>query len=511
MHRDRHPAIIQPPGRRTILGVGGVGFAMAVFSGCRLAKASDITKATDNAEQFSRFLPRGFDSGRDDAAQAIENAAKWSSRNMATVIVEGRYLLGRTARIDSANASLLFLNSEMVLTEDIPISQTRSRGSIKAGLHILADKVSLNGKCRLAGQGIAGKTFLQGLFAEEADDLTLGMFDLANLAIGQHFMACDRVKCGNTTANRMWGLQKSGSGTAGAGTAQVISGCRNAQFGKLLASENDKNGRYLSVGVHSQAGPRDNEDNDYDRVEVSGRRGSNWSQATGIRSSVNSRFAGGSGSGLSFLLLCQKYRTDDAYQITGNDFGDWTGQIIDSEGSVDAAAAFFVEPGAREIGSNRLGRIVAQCALQTKPTPSGYSQTFGLHITSGQLVIDSLDFEGFTFHLHASNCHLVVDTVMSKKAAFQPMQYGRGVTGRIRLFSIVSGLSGSDINAGLIRSMDAGPRGKSTRFEIDRVDCSGSSCDRADYVLYDGVLPRGSLQIGTLNGRARRGKIWYRP
>jgi hypothetical protein len=512
--------------RRNVIGGAGlvaVGGAAALSisktpTSTRSAKQPKLLKipavavpAGGEGVDLDAFLPSGFRRKTDDASQIFTAAADWSGQNRRPVFVRGRYFLANPVAIRAQWTQFQFTGAYIMVADNGGRLKTKFGQNLPLAFLVSADDVSLLGNVTLEGLGTPGETLLQGLYCEEAVNVSVGEFTLKNMAAGQHFMCCDNVQCGNTVAYSMWGRQPSNNERAGAGSAQVISGCRNSTFGRLQSWDNDKPTRYLSVGKTGKGERRDNTSNDYGFVEMTAREGSPWAQVTGIRSSVNSRFAGGSGTGVAFVLLCQKYKTDDAFSIDGNDFGSWSGVVTDRWGSVEAAGYFWVEDGALPIGSNYVKSLSASCPL---PDPSllnriGYRfpQTFGIYMSSGRLRIDVLDVTGFSFQINAFDSHLDIGTFKSAAPFYQPVRYGHGLTGSIGTMKIVSDVVGPAANPGLLRAENLGKVGKPTKFRINQIDCSTVSTKiRAAYVVYDPLFDESAMQIGTLRGQCGSGQ-----
>lgn len=457
------------------------------------------------------FWPSGFRRKTDDASQIFQAAADWSAQNNQTVYIGGRYFLGHPVAIRNGGSRLQFVDANIMVADKGSRLKTKFGQMLPLAFLVSANNVSLLGNVTLIGLGTPGETLLQGLYCEDAVGISIGEFTLKNMAAGQHFMCCDNVRCGDTVAYSMWGRQPANNERAGAGSAQVISGCRNSVFGRLQSWDNDKPTRYLSVGKTGYGEKRDNISNQYGFVEMTAREGSPWAQITGIRSSVNSRFEGGKGEGAAFLLLCQKYKTDDAYSIDGNDFGAWSGDIADRWGSVEAAGYFWIEDGARAIGSNVVRSLRASCP---RPDPTllnragfRFPQTFGIYMNSGQLTINEVDITGFSFQINAFDSQLDIGVFHSRAAFYQPFRYGHGLTGSIQKMILHTDISGPAANAGVLRAEKLGTPGKPVRFQIGELDCSQSTSKiRSEYVIYDPLFDDNAMTVKLLRGQCGNGQ-----
>jgi hypothetical protein len=455
---------------------------------------------------LEEFWPDGFRRETDDASQVIEAAANWSAHNRQEVRISGRYFLANPVAIRGEGTQIIFSTAHIIVADKGRRLKTKFGQSLPLAFLVSANNVSLLGQVTLQGLGIPGETLLQGIYCEEASGINIGNFTLRNMAIGQHFMCCDNVRCGETVAFSMWGRQPSNNERAGAGSAQVISGCRKSAFGRLQSWDNDKPARYLSVGKTGGGEQRDNISNQYGFVEMTARDGSPWAQVTGIRSSVNSRFEGGSGKGAAYLLLCQKYKKDSAYNIDGNDFGNWSGDISDRWGSVEAGAKFAAEEGAKPIGRNSVRSLSATSPL---PEPTllnragfRFPQTFGIYMNSGELTIGELDITGFSFQINAFDSKLDIGIFHSRAAFYQPFRYGHGLTGSIQKMIMHSDISGPVANAGVLRAEKLGTPGKPVRFHIDELDCSQSATKiRSEYVVYDPLFDESAMTVKLLGGQ----------
>jgi hypothetical protein len=438
---------------------------------------NSIEKTTGVGREIESFLDANHATDREDCSDGFVKAVNWSAVTGLPVHFKNQYRLMQCVKIDTPNCTLVF-HEATILLDDNPIPvQTKFGEKLKLGFLVSANNIALLGSAELHGLGVAGETLLQGMYFEELENLEVGSFTLYNMAIGLHFMCCDNVRCGDTQAESMWGLQSYTGGLAGAGSAQVVSGCRNSEFGRLTSFNNDKPARYLSVGKHSRFGPRDNSSNKFGFVHVTGRRGSPWAQATGIRSSVNSQFAGGFGAGVSFVFLCQKYLTDDQFNIDGNEFGSWSGQILDTAGSVDAGAYFWSEPNAKPIGRNHISKLTVSTEDQEveilKKLGIKSSSTFGLYCSSGVLKIDEATFNGSAIHIYALDCLLEIDQFSSTNSGVTALQYGRGVTAHIGAMKIHSSERMTGKQRVEIVTVDAGQSRQPPVVSINKFACNG--------------------------------------
>ncbi|MBU6267964.1 MAG: hypothetical protein KGN34_10510 [Sphingomonadales bacterium] len=395
---------------------------------------------------LNKFMAKSFDRRHDDASALLQTAANWSAKNGTSVIVDGPLHLAQAALIDSPGARLHFNYADIRVHETVPWSSTRFGRSFAIGIHVVADDVRIQGHCRMIGTGVPGRTFLQGLYADQVDNLMIGSFTLGNLAIGQHFMCCNNLVCEETWAFSMWGLQGDRANPNGAGSAQAISGCTQSHFGPLTSLYNDKPARYLSVGRDASGSSRDNRHNHYGFVTASVRPGSPWAQVTGVRSSVDSIFAGGSGKNMSFLLNIEKYATDDAYHVDNNDFGDWTGTILKMpQSSVCCGMNVWIDRGAKGVGRNRVGIISASLPpldpnfFQKKGV--FLPQTFGLWCNSGDWSIGRLAFKGFTFGVLAESCSLDIGQLDLTSPEYAGLRIGNAVRGKLGLLRLRSDLA----------------------------------------------------------------------
>jgi hypothetical protein len=382
-------------------------------------------KARLKGRSFDSFLTKEQQADSADRSLAFERAADWSSATGAPVFVSGTHYLDRGAKLTQPGATLVFDDCVLQIGEENNRVQTRIGEHMPIGLLVSANNIALLGKCKVEGLGERGKTYVNGLYCEENVNTIIGTFSFENLAFGLHVMCCDFFQCEKTDAHSMWGLQDQGNG---AGTAQVVSGCRWSSFGELVSLSNDKPARYLSVGHHSVMGQRDNTLNEYGKVYVTGREGSPWSQATGIRSSVKSRFKGGFASNVSTVLLCVKYNTDRNYHITQNDFGDWEGHIYNSTGNTDNGCFFYVNKDSGEIGENFISSLdvhseALSSELFAKLGISG-ADTFGIYCNSGSLTIGTARTSGVDADIHAENCNLLIGKMTAEKPRLNSLIFG---------------------------------------------------------------------------------------
>lgn len=494
--------------RRSILaGLGLGGFSALVLSGrAGLRWQAAAAPVPTDAVPFARFLPTGYRAGADDAASAFEQAVAWSSENGRAVIVSGKHRLHRGVAVDRAGATLWFDNATVEISADAPSRKTGIGNVYPIAFHVSADRCTLGGAATVAGTAPLGKSFLQGIYVDQVQSPVIGDFLFRNMAIGIHLMCCDHARCGDIGAEDMWGLQGSPDHPVGAGTAQVVSGCRWSHFGTLRSVRNDKPGRYLSAGLLREGGHRDNLGNRFGFVEVDGRPGSIWAHAMGVRSSVNSQFAGGTGKGLSYLLLCEKYTGDGPYHIEGNDFGDWSGQIEDTAASVDAAIYMNAEPDAGEIGSNRVGTVRATClqdnTLGRMKRSGGLPQTFGVYLSSGTLEIGEAEFTGFTFHVQGMDAHLTIGALRSHNPGYAIMRYGRGLDARLKRIEVFGDVGGPVTSPALIQSIDVGRGRVEPRISIDALDCSAiGAAPRFEYFSRDDQRGRRAVTVRSFAGR----------
>ena len=384
-------------------------------------------RAARQARDFESFKSEDEKESQTDCSTALQNAARWSAVNALPVIVRGQHLLSKCAVLSEPGATLIFADCEFLVKDDMPYTKTKFGEFLPLGMLVTASDISLTGKCTLTGLGEPGNTYLQGIYCEESSGLVLGDFSFNNMAIGMHVMCCDRFQCGLVTANSMWGLQDRANPN-GAGSAQVVSGCRWSHFDQLVSLHNDKPARYLSIGKHSKDGFRDNSRNIFEKVYVTGRVGSPWSQATGIRSSVDSKFAGGVGNNVSVLLLCQSYAKDTAFNIDGNQFGKWEGTIIDSSGNTDCGGFFHVEKGAKPIGRNHIDSLRVSSGVDAltfiERTGIRNPNTYGLYCSSGELHVQQASFSGNAVHLYARQSSLLIANLYSLDPLLQSLWFG---------------------------------------------------------------------------------------
>lgn len=476
------------------------------------APAMVSVSVPEGAQRLESFAGQDFDRDRHDASKAIERAVRWSSHTGRAVLIEGRWLLRHPAVLSHAGATLIFANAELQVRDDGRWITTKFPDTLPFAFYVTADRISLLGHCILTGLGQPGRSFLQGVYFEQVRAPTVGRFTVRNMAVGLHFMCCDEVTCGFVDAYSMWGLQGSPEEPNGAGSVQVVSGCRDSRFSGIRSLRHDKSARYLAVGMTADGLPRDNSGNEFGPAEVRGRPGSLWAHATGVRSSVGSRFVGGSGHDVSYLVVIQKYETDDAYHIDGNDFGDWVGTVTDPPASsVDAALNIYAAPGvATQVGRNRFGRIDASMA-PVVPNPIQrlglrMPATFGIYANSGETTVEAVAFTGFTHHIHLEDAALKITTLKSRQMARQPIRYGRGADLQIGDYLVLSDTVGPGRDRSLIGFVDAGS-GRAPRVTIGRIDVRGAMpAEDTELVVGDGGAP-GTIRIGAVLGHMERGGV----
>lgn len=476
------------------------------------APATEAISIPADGEQLETFAGPHFNPSRDDVSVALERASDWSARSGRPVIVQGTWQLHNPAVLSHAGATLIFVNAELRVRDDGRWITTQRKKTVPFGLFVTADRVSLLGHCILTGLGKPGKTWLQGIYFEQVMAPKLGRFTIRNMAVGEHFMCCDEVSCGFLDAYSMWGLQGSQDKPNGAGSAQVVSGCRRSRFAGFRSLRNDKSARYLSVGGTNDGSRRDNQDNEYGPAEVAGRPGSLWCHVTGVRSSVDSRFVGGVGVNVSFLVVIEKNDTDDAYHIDGNDFGDWSGTIVDAAGSsVDAALHIYAVPGnLTPVGKNRFGRVRASMS-PTVPNiiqRMGYRlpATFGIYANSGDTQIAAAHFDGFTHHIHVEQSALTISSFISQNMARQPILYGAGANLRVGSYIALTDIVGPGEDEALV-----GPTRRNLvptpKVEFERIDVRRAMpALRTDYIL-DDPGSGGHVRIGRVMGQMREGRV----
>lgn len=504
--------------RRAVLA-GGTGLALSLSNGCtpdpdggevpsipRIPSEWSCltTPITFEGRSIASFMPLGFDRARDDASAVLAEAAAWSAKNRAPVIVDGDLTIAHPVVLEHQDSHLHFACARLKVRDDGSTLVTRYGRKIPMAFYVVADSVSLTGDCILMGQGVPGETALNGVYGEEVADLTLGRFTLSNMALGLHFMCCTRVNCGDLRAVGMWGLQEVNGNPVGAGSAQIISGCTDSVFGRLTALRNDKPARYLSVGKLGGKEPRNNRSNWFGQANVSGRPRSPWAQVTAVRSSTDSVFVGGTGQNVSFLLNIQQYRTDESYLIDNNDFGNWSGWIVDPPASsVDAGVNIWVEKAAKPIGSNRIGTIAARMAEMRvgllQRFGFRYPQNFGLWCNSGNWTIERLETAGFAFGMHAEDCRLKIDEMRVVRPESGALRFGRGAFVDLARFTMIGDIAGPAIVEGIISDIDTGYSVSKPQVQIGRLDAPKLGMHHAKALIADSHFG-GSVKVHSVNG-----------
>lgn len=448
-------------------------------------------------------MPLGFDPARDDASVVLAEAAAWSAKNSTPVIVDGDLTIAHPVVLDHKGSHLHFACARFKVRDDGRQLVTRYGRKIPVAFYVVANHVSLTGDCALAGQGVPGQTALNGVYGEEVADLKLGRFTLSNMALGLHFMCCSRVNCDDMRAIGMWGLQEVDGNPVGAGSAQIISGCTDSVFGRLTALDNDKPARYLSVGKVGGKEPRNNRANRFGKANVSGRPRSPWAQVTALRSSVDSVFDGGKGQNVSFLLNIQQYKDDETYIVDNNDFGNWSGSIVDpAASSVDAGVNIWVENAAKPIGRNRIGTIAARMAAMRigvlQRFGIRYPQNFGLWCNSGDWTIDRLETAGFAYGMHAEDCRLNIGALRVDRPESGALRYGRGAFVSLAKFTMISDIAGPATVDGVISDIDSGYSEKKPQVLIDRLEVPRHGMNRAEAFIADSHFG-GSVKVNSVS------------
>jgi hypothetical protein len=502
--------------RRQLLCCGLGGLATLSATACRqgersLALPPEMPKSwgcgsappdAPEGRVFETFLPNAFDRRRDDVSPFLTQAAAWSARERVPVIVGGQFHIGNPAIIDTENSHLHFDCAGFSVSDSGRRITTRYGRSVPIGIYVVADKVRLTGDCQLAGRGRPGQTLLNGIYGEEVSGLELGNFVLSNMALGMHLMCCSQITCGDLRAIGMWGMQPTNDGgLAGAGSAQIVSGCSNSVFGRLLALQNDKPARYLSTGKRGGKEPLDNVSNRFGKASVSGRQGSPWSQAMGLRSSVDSVFQGGNGQQVSFLLNVQQYLTDESYHVDNNDFGDWDGMVLDAPpSSVDAGINILIEKGAKPLGRNRIGSVSAEMA----PMATGilqrlglrYPQNFGLWCNSGEWSIDRIATRGFAHAMHIEDCDMRIGQLHVLRPEAGVVRFGGGARASIARLDVASAISGPAGAPAFIQAIATGSAA-SPAVNIRELAVAPGADSNVAVIIDDRAFP-GSASVGTV-------------
>lgn len=487
--------------RRRLIHAAALASASLPFGGCR---AQSLT----TSRSISAFLPAGYDAARDDCSDALERAAEWSAAHGEAVLITGKLLLRNVAIIETAGASFFFDRAEFGVRDDGGMGSPSYRGfdTVPMGILVRAEHVSLLGSARFIGLGVPGRTRLFGMWFDAAHSARVGNFYFEKMAFGQMFMCCDAIEVGDTQSYLMYGTQDHGK--AGAGSAQVIAGCQNSRFGKLRALENEKPMRYLSAGMTSARQPRDNRSNQFGLVEGTGRPGSPWAQALGIRSSVDSIFEGANVQNVTAVLLIEKYDNDDRWSVRGNRFRLIQGKVIDTPSSLDGGVVidnFSKTP----IGANHIDTLRIEGPIQNGD--GAPPQTYGVYATDGDLTIGTADIRGFTFQIAAYDCRLVIDSFISSQAGYEVFRYGRNLTGRISKLTIRTGIAGAVSNAGLIRAVDLGKPAIAPDFDILEISyAQNGSRNYADFVQYDPLFREQNMRLHRITGAGKQGRRWIR-
>lgn len=110
------------------------------------------------------------------------------------------------------------------------------------------DSLTLLGAARFLGQGVAGTTTLTGVVFNDCDDLQCPQDQFfSTMALGRYCAHLNRPALGNALCLSMNGMAPFGGG-GNAGDGEVLDGCQFGRTGDVVAINNAKAVRYMSVG-----------------------------------------------------------------------------------------------------------------------------------------------------------------------------------------------------------------------------------------------------------------------
>ena len=437
--------------------------------------------------------------GGTDSTQAIQNAFDALQENQ-TLVFSGLFKTNGVVTISTSRIGVNFDGARFYVGDTGTPATTVSGAVGIVGYHFKqVTKVQITGSAEFIGLGTSGVTSLLGVYFDTCSDISCPAFmRFETMAIGRGMRDCVRSDFGNAIGNDMNGLQTFESPpTNNAGSVEVITGCSYGQFGDVVAYNNEKPARYLSVGT----GASDNIACTFgnticDGVDVS----PTTALALQIRSAVDCSFGSVVGNGLTVAVAIQQYNTDAAWAINRVFIASVSGPFPSTAASVDAVLDMSTT-SPNPIGSVTIGSIDANC-----------SGEHGIFVTSGNLTINSAKLQGSAGRLiTTSNASGTGDvtvsigtlTINGHTSGNETIRIGKGSTLHIDHINVTQGVSTTGVP--LVRYFASVGTGSFNGVLINSLrNSQGSASNNYNYFFYDdsGANPFTAWYIGNVYGNA---------
>jgi len=434
----------------------------------------------------------------DDTA-AIQDAFDALQENQ-TLVFSGLFKTNGVITISTSRIGVHFDNARFYVGDTGTPGVTVSGATGIIGYHFnQIEKVQITGSAEFIGQGTSGLTSLLGVYFDTCTDLSCPAFmRFETMAIGRGMRDCIRSSFGDTVGNDMNGLQTfEEPPTNNAGSVEVITGCSFSRFGDVVAYNNEKPARYLSVGT----GAPDNTACTFgsticDGVDVS----PTTALALQIRSALDCSFGPVVANNLTAALTIQQYNTDAAWSINRVFIASVTGPFPSTAASVDAVLDMSTT-STNPIGSVTIGSIDANC-----------SGEHGIFCTSGNLTINSAKLQGSAGRLiSTSNASGTGDvtvsigtlTINGHTSGNETIRIGKGSTLHIDHINVTEGVTTTGV--ALVRYFSAVGTGAFNGVLVNSLrNSQGSASNNYNYFFYDdsATNPFTAWYIGHVYGDA---------
>lgn len=377
------------------------------------------------------------DGRNSDNDSALQSAFDSLRPGDTLVFPPGSYAFGTTILLATPDISLIFEDCTFLIGDGGRPGRI-SNGALGPIGFLFQDahRLNLRGAARLVGQGRRGATKLAGMVFDLCNRVNcLASFHFENMAFGRVAFWCDAGRFGAISARHMNGRQTFGS--ASAGSAQVVVGCKNCEFDTIDARDNHKPVLYLSVAPNARNQAISNEDCRFGAVTGTAASGSAESALAQIRSAKNCHIESLSGTGFVNAAIFQLYDTDAGHVNDGNVIGSITGTFPSTNASTDAAVQQFRTPGAPRIGINHIRSIDVRCAGE-----------YGLFASAGELRVDRLSIKGGRRSIGLFDATLTANEIVLEGQVLEAILVGQSArltAGRVDIRSGPSGGAGSAI------------------------------------------------------------------
>lgn len=437
-----------------------------------------------NRRMIESFFPPGFDPKTTNCSAYFEAASAWSQTTGGTVTADATYLFTRFALIGLISGATIgpdfyFVGATFLVRDDgAKYSAIYSGyGTLWCCFAVTAQRTRLLGKARFLGHSslTPGLTRLCHLWLDHAHGAEVGQFHYERAAFGLMAATCDDIIIGDQTADGLWGRQLGSDD--GAGSHVVLLGCRNPTLGNLHALNNDKPIFYASAGLTTGPTWRDNENVKLGVVSGTGRVGSPWMQALGLRSAKGLSCVGVNVTGASMPVNVERYSGDENLSVDRISIGYINAEIIDTPSSVDAGLHVRSDaPSTLPIGQIDIGSMNIK-------GPSGLVQVFGAIVLTGRVSIGQLAVEGCLTGLQAQDAHLEIGGITTRNTGYAPVRLGGGLSGNIGTITALTGPTGADA-PGVVETLAAG--GSTGRLAIGSIRYTqGGAAFTCGFAIYD--------------------------